>query len=187
MARKPRDAVFTTALWDGNTKVAHFDLHMKRLRNHADRLRINLPENSEQLIAQSVLDNMEKFSEKKLINITFDCISGEFQTKSRELPKLRNCNIDAMTIPMKKWLGQVTGTKHGDWQFYIDAKEVAEENGVDIALLSVTPSTVCLLSLMYATPSSSITTMAARSLSMIQYSSINRACLLYTSDAADEA
>ena len=36
---------------------------------------------------------------------------------------------------MKKWLGQVTGTKHGDWQFYIDAKDVAEQNGVDIALL----------------------------------------------------
>ena len=135
MTRRPREAVFTTALWDGNTKIANFDKHMKRLRNHADRLRINLPENSEQLIAESILKSMEKFSEKKLINITFDCISREFQTKSRELPKLRNCDIDAMTIPMKKWLGQVTGTKHGDWQFYIDAKAVAEQNGVDIALL----------------------------------------------------
>ena len=135
MARKPRDAVFTTALWDGKTKIAHFDYHMKRLRDHADRLRINLPENSEQLIAELILDNMEKFTEKRLINITFDCLSGEFQTKSRDLPKLRNCNIDAMTIPMKNWLGQVTGTKHGDWQFYIDAKDVAEQNGVDIALL----------------------------------------------------
>ena len=36
---------------------------------------------------------------------------------------------------MKKWLGQVTGTKHGDWQFYLDAKDLAEQNGVDIALL----------------------------------------------------
>jgi len=135
MARKPREAVFTTVLWDGNTKIAHFENHMKRLRNHADRLRIDLPENSEQLIAELIIDKIEKFSEQRLINITFDCIYGEFQTKSRELPKLRNCNIDAMTIPMKKWLGQVTGTKHGDWQFYIDAKDVAEQNGVDIALL----------------------------------------------------
>lgn len=135
MARKPREAVFTTVLWDGNTKIAHFDNHMKRLRKHAERLRINLPENSELLIAEEILENIEKSSEKNLINITFDCVSGEFQTKSRELPKLRNCNIDAMTIPMKKWLGQVTGTKHGDWQFYIDAKDVAEQNGVDLALL----------------------------------------------------
>ena len=88
MARKPRDAVFTTALWDGNTKVAHFDHHMKRLRNHADRLRINLPENSEQLIAQSVLDNMEKFSEKKLINITFDYISGAVSYTHLTLPTI---------------------------------------------------------------------------------------------------
>ena len=135
MNRRPREAVFTTALWDGNAKIANFDKHMERLRNHAGRLRINLPENSEQLIAESILNSMEKFSEKKLINITFNSISREFQTKSRELPKLRNCNIDAMTIPMKQWLGQVTGTKHGDWQFYIDAKAVAEQNGVDIALL----------------------------------------------------
>ena len=64
MARKPRDAVFTTAYGMATQKIAHFDHHMKRLRNHADRLRINLPENSEQLIAESILDNMEKFSEK---------------------------------------------------------------------------------------------------------------------------
>ena len=40
-----------------------------------------------------------------------------------------------MTLPLKRWLGDVTGTKHGDWSFYIDAKKTAEESGADIALL----------------------------------------------------
>ena len=31
--------------------------------------------------------------------------------------------------------GQVTGTKHGDWQPYLDAKNEANESGADIALL----------------------------------------------------
>jgi len=135
MAKRPRDAVFTTVLWDGNSKIADFDHHITRLNYHAERLRIDLPKNSEQLIAQTILNRANKYSDNKLLNITFDCISREFKTHSRELPNLRNCNIDAMTIPIKKWLGQVTGTKHGDWQFYIEAKDVAEQNGVDIALL----------------------------------------------------
>lgn len=135
MAKKPRDAVFTTALWDGNSKIADFEKHLERLAKHAERLRITLPENFDQLIGQAIIDMDEKYDDNRLLNITFDCVKGVILTKSRDLPKLRNCNLDSMTIPMKKWLGQVTGTKHGDWQFYLGAKDIAEQNGVDIALL----------------------------------------------------
>ena len=135
MAKKPRDAVFTTVLWDGDSKIAHFDNHLRRLRNHAERLRIELPEASEQLIARIILNETNKYDGEKLLTIRFDCALQKFAVKPRDLPKLRNCNLDAMTIPMKKWLGRVTGTKHGDWQYYLDAKDAAERNGVDIALL----------------------------------------------------
>ena len=135
MAKKPRDAVFTTALWDGNSKIADFEKHLERLAKHAKRLRITLPEGFDQLIGQAIIDMDEKYDDNRLLNITFDCVEGVFLTKSRDLPKLTNCNLDSMTIPMKKWLGQVTGTKHGDWQFYLGAKDLAEQNGVDIALL----------------------------------------------------
>ena len=53
-------------------------------------------------------------------------------TKSRDLPKLRNCNLDSMTIPMKKWSSY--RDKHGDWH-HIWQKDIAEQNGVDIAPL----------------------------------------------------
>ena len=135
MARMPRSAVFTTALWDGNSKIADFDKHVRRLKNHAERLRIDLPENPEQLIAQTIINRTNKYNHKKLLNITFDSASGEFKIIPRELPKLRNCMIDAMTIPIKKWLGQVTGTKHGDWDAYRKITTDTFSKGADVALL----------------------------------------------------
>tara|TARA_B100000424_G_scaffold268984_1_gene264952 strand:- start:532 stop:1299 length:768 start_codon:yes stop_codon:yes gene_type:complete len=135
MANKPGSAVFTTVLWDGGSKIADFHRHMARLRNHAERLRIDLPDNIEQLITKCLIDYVGKSKETQLLNITFDCENNRFILKSRQLPKLRNCEIHAMTLPLKKWLGDVTGTKHGDWSPYIDAKKTAEESGADIALL----------------------------------------------------
>ena len=135
MANKPGSAVFTTVLWDGGCKIADFPRHMARLRKHAERLRIDLPDNIEQLVTKCLIDYVGKSKETQLLNITFDCENNRFILNSRQLPKLRNSEIHAMTLPLKRWLGDVTGTKHGDWSFYIDAKKTAEESGADIALL----------------------------------------------------
>ena len=48
----PRDAVFTTALWDGGFALADWELHHQRLVEHAKLLRIKLPTN----ISQQLLD-----------------------------------------------------------------------------------------------------------------------------------
>ena len=65
MAKKPRDAVFTTALWDGNSKIADFEKHLERLAKHAERLRITLPESFDQLISQAIIDMDEKYDEEE--------------------------------------------------------------------------------------------------------------------------
>ena len=135
MANKPRNAVFTTVLWDGGSKIADFPRHMVRLRNHAERLRIELPDNIEQLISRCLIEYADKSNETQLLNIKYECETNQFILTSRQLPKVRNCEIHAMTLPLKKWLGEITGTKHGDWSPYIDAKNLAEEAGADIALL----------------------------------------------------
>jgi branched-subunit amino acid aminotransferase/4-amino-4-deoxychorismate lyase len=54
---------------------------------------------------------------------------------SRPLPKLRSTEIHGKTRPIKKWLGEVTGTKHGDWKPYLDARDNAEQSGADISIL----------------------------------------------------
>ena len=39
----PRDAVFTTALWNGAFALADWELHVQRLAENAKRLRLELP------------------------------------------------------------------------------------------------------------------------------------------------
>jgi len=37
---RPRDSVFTTVTWDGLSHFADYKTHLKRLSDHAKRLRI---------------------------------------------------------------------------------------------------------------------------------------------------
>jgi len=136
MANGPRSAVFTTVLWNGKTSIADFDLQLKRLKSHAERLRIDLPNDFTATLSNQInrIGN-NPLEELQLLNITYDSENDEIKLNPRPLPKLRNCNMHAITMPLKKWLGDTTGTKHGDWQPYHQAKSIAEQNGADIALL----------------------------------------------------
>ena len=132
MANKPQSAVFTTVLWDGGSKIADFEQHLDRLKKHAQRLRIILPDNLVETITKLLPKNTGGM---QLLNITYDVGKKEILLTPRELPSTRNCDIHAMTLPVNYWMGEVTGTKHGDWQPYLDAKNQANESGADIALL----------------------------------------------------
>ena len=136
MAIGPRSAVFTTVLWNGKTSIADFAQHLKRLKSHAERLRIELPSDFISMLSNQIklIDN-SPIEELQLLNITYDSENEEVRLNPRPLPKHRNCDMHAITMPLKKWLGDVTGTKHGDWQPYYEAKLIAEQNGADIALL----------------------------------------------------
>ena len=134
MPNGPLEAVFTTVLWDSQMNIADFGRHIARLNDHASRLRINLPSDIKQRIATQIADYAKDDTEIKLLNITYRK-DDQLIIKTRELPELRFCKLHAMTSPLRKWLGAVTGTKHGDWQPYLDAKNLAENNGADLALL----------------------------------------------------
>ena len=43
--------------------------------------------------------------------------------------------LSAITVEAPKWNDKVRGTKHGDWQPYLDAREMALTNKADISLL----------------------------------------------------
>ena len=74
MANKPRDAVFTTVLWDGGSKIADFEQHLDRLKNHAKRLRISLPDNLVEMITKQLPKNTGGM---QLLNITYDVAKKE--------------------------------------------------------------------------------------------------------------
>ncbi len=131
----PRDAVFTTALWNGAFALADWELHVQRLVENAKQLRLELPRD----MTQQLIDFFEQEKSKqepslepsKLIRI--ECLrTGKMVFEVRTL-SFRNEEIDAITLPAPRWSSKVNGTKHGDWKPYRDAHEVAEKRGADTA------------------------------------------------------
>ena len=136
MAVKPRDSVFTTVMWDGESSIADFTDHIARIENHAKRLRIELPDDLPAVIAKEVcrFRNNHDENQKLLLTIRYSTLD-KISLTSRPLPKLRSSEIHGKTRQLKKWLGEVTGTKHGDWKPYLDARDDAEQSGADISIL----------------------------------------------------
>ena len=52
--QSPRDLVFTTVVWDGNASVADLQAHIERMKRQAHRLRIQWPENMNELISRAM-------------------------------------------------------------------------------------------------------------------------------------
>ena len=137
---RPRDSVFTTVTWDGLHHVADLKAHLNRLSNHAIRLRMNLPENLEGEIKKAFTDIVSlKNGQLKqpigLVKIVIDCTEQSPVRLSERTITLRNEEIEAITVPAPRWNRKVTGTKHGDWAPYHQARLKAGSEGSDLALL----------------------------------------------------
>ena len=133
----PRDAVFTTALWDGGFALADWELHLQRLSEHAKLLRIELPNDLSVRIANFFQEMAEKglhnHSHKPSVLVRIECShSGELSFEIRQ-PEFRNEEIAAITMPAPRWTMKINGTKHGDRKPYLDAHAVAKKRGADLA------------------------------------------------------
>ena len=124
----PREAVFTTVLVNQEGKIADRKLHEARLKSHALRLRIELPEPnlSVQLSPQT--------KSWQLARISYNAILQQWDTEIRHLD-FRDEAIDAITAPAPRWNERTNGCKHGDWNAYHQARKDAMKIGCDIALL----------------------------------------------------
>lgn len=134
----PRDSVFTTMVWDGGTSVADFQSHILRMERHAHRLRIRWPEDLNVLISQAVSqlehhDTGQTRQPNGLLRMELTR-SGELSLEPRAF-SLRNEQIEAITVEAPRWSPKVNGTKHGDWQPYLNAMNQADRAGADLALL----------------------------------------------------
>lgn len=121
----PRSEVFTTVLLNEHGEVADWSAHRQRLSEHAQRLRLTLPEADPEISASSP-------SPLSLARIGF---TGEAWTVSVRPIGVRNEDIDAVSVPAPRWNERTNGTKHGDWEAYKLAKQTAEATGCDAALL----------------------------------------------------
>ena len=122
----PRSEVFTTVLVDERGLVADWPRHQQRMRDHAARLRIDLPKDGPKVPH----DGGEGW---RLARI--GCASTEAWNVSVRPLGVRDEAIDAISVEAPRWNDRTNGTKHGDWSAYRAAMEAAEEAGCDAALL----------------------------------------------------
>ena len=131
MQRPPRSAVFTTLRFSKERGLFLFDQHSIRFQEHAKRLRINLPsEWKENVLSQVVALDPE--IQNGLVRIEYTS-EGSWNISSRAY-STRNEACDAITVSAKIWPKRIAGTKHAAWDAYHEAKQQAENSGVDVAL-----------------------------------------------------
>ena len=123
-----RQSVFTTLRMNDAGLCADVPLHLKRLKEHAERLSISLP-----LLPDTVLTNIKPDS--GLLRLRYHAINQAWEVEQR--PRgVFNDSLDALTIVAPRWNKRTTGCKHGDWQPYTKARVEAERSGCDLALLA---------------------------------------------------
>jgi len=149
ISRSPRSATFTTLAWDGHRRVRSPQLHMKRLREHMDKLGMEWPDDfGEQLRAAldtlshegtttSQDENTAEVGQSQqppaLLRVEVDG-NGVVGLVGR--PCLRTASeVGGICHPAPRYSADLQGLKHADWQAYTEAGIAARESGADVALL----------------------------------------------------
>ena len=128
----PRSSVFTTMRFSQERGLFLFNHHLARMLEHAAKLRINENNINREAFLELLQKNPPQISEG-LVRV--EC------TKNSELDvayrpfTIQNEAIDAITVPSPIWPPRIAGTKHGAWGAYIEARNYAEQNGADLALM----------------------------------------------------
>lgn len=128
MPAGPRDAVFTTVLFQPGRGVADLALHLARLENHATALRLS-PELSG--AQDAIASACQGRAEEGLIRLTW---SDDGWTCTFR-PRQALTDVDAITVPAPRWAGRITGTKHGAWSWASEAAAQGDAMGADAVLL----------------------------------------------------
>ena len=123
----PRSEVFTTVLVNQKGMVADWTLHFARMREHAKRLRIDLPDQ------EPLIEGAGNGRSWRLARVS--CAGdGRWLVQTRDI-RVRDEAVEAVSVEAKRWNKRTNGTKHGEWASYITARETAEARGCDVALL----------------------------------------------------
>lgn len=123
----PRSEVFTTVRADANGRLADWPAHLDRLKAHAKRLRIALPE-------MPHLDFKDDAEGEGLVRIAYRPETQSWTVTKRRLG-LHDEAVDAISYPAPRWNDRTNGCKHGQWDAYHEARTTAENAGCDVALL----------------------------------------------------
>ena len=124
-------SVFTTLRWDGGGRVAWLALHLARMREHAQRLRIEWPDDLQNRLASLVPDAPDDGGNVCRIHLTRE---GDLSATVHQMSHA-DSPLCAISRAAPRWSKRVQGTKHADWSPYRDARSAALDAGADLALL----------------------------------------------------
>jgi len=136
MEGDPFSSVFTTMPCNDAGQIAFLDAHLNRLKKHAERLSIDIPDDLNKQISTAInelegmVDNPVRPSNLATLRLTREGdVSIKLRANEQHVSPMR-----AISVPDPKWSGNIKGTKHGDWSTYLDARQRASEAGAHIAL-----------------------------------------------------
>ncbi len=128
----PRSSVFTTMRFTREHGLFLLDQHLARMVEHATKLRIDGRNIKRESLIEFLQKNPPQISEGL---VRFECtMNSELNVEYRPFV-IQNEAIDAVTVPSPVWPPRVAGTKHGAWGAYIKARNYAEQQGADLALM----------------------------------------------------
>lgn len=128
----PRSSVFTTMRFSQEHGLFLLDLHLARMIEHAAKLRIDEKNINAESLLEVLRKNPPQISEG-LVRI--ECTKNSELNVAYRPFTIQNEAVDAITVPSPIWPPRVAGTKHGAWGAYIEARNYAEQKGVDVALM----------------------------------------------------
>jgi branched-subunit amino acid aminotransferase/4-amino-4-deoxychorismate lyase len=138
----PRAAVWTGVAWNGGELLLNPALHLARLRRHAPRLGIALPEDLVQQLS-AALAILERPADPLRVEGQAPYLIRAGVLADGSLSLKPSVPIQWPTEPLiavsesatTEWPPGVAGTKHGHWTPYVAARNAAKARGAHVALL----------------------------------------------------
>mgnify|MGYP001346469994 CR=1 FL=1 len=128
----PASSVFTTCRFDETGKVLALNHHFDRLMNASKQ--VNNPVPDPTLLSEILMKSIKEFGKKEGLARLSWSSTGEASCETRSLNH-PNSPLVAITHPAPEWPRRFRGIKHGNWEPYMAAGELARESGADISLL----------------------------------------------------
>ncbi len=128
----PSSSVFTTCRFDEKGRVLAFDQHFNRLKEAAEQIRCPPPDIK--IISTILSKSINDYGNNEGLARLEWSSEGQVSCETRPLEQ-PNSPLVAITHPAPQWPRRFRGIKHGNWKPYLEARELAKENGADISLL----------------------------------------------------
>lgn len=137
----PDSSVWSAIGWDGGDCLMSSDLHFERMIRHADKLGLECPPDLSDRVFSKLREVVPPEERNEcsdqdpfllIVKVTSGgeiILHGSINNIWPETP------LSAVSVSAPVWDDGIRGTKHGDYQPYRDAREVAINNGADIGLL----------------------------------------------------